>query len=193
MHFVPLFENQLTYNYDGTQSKGLYQIPVVLNDFRKIVEVDVGKLKTELNISLNNNLTYGEDLSIDISIKGDDNLNPEGAILISIGDDVYNITLKNGHANYAIDGLNPGTYNVKVSYNGSDNYFKSFYTSKVSVNKRSVYMNLTIPEFFIDESYYVNVNLVGEGSKSSAVLYINGVRKKILYLYQTASQDYVLK
>ncbi|WP_405291730.1 Ig-like domain repeat protein [Methanobrevibacter sp.] len=177
------FTNQLTYNYGETHVKGLYQIPVILNDFLKIVEIDVGKIKTELNISLNDNLTYGDDLIVDISINGEDNLNPEGIILISIGDNVYNITLENGHANYAIGGLNPGTYNVKVSYNGSDNYFKSFYTSKVSVNKRSVYMNLTIPEFFIDESYYVNVNLVGEGSKSSAVLYINGVRKKILYLY----------
>ena len=177
------FTNQLTYNYGETHVKGLYQIPVILNDFLKIVEIDVGKIKTELTISLNDNLTYGDDLIIDISIVGEDNLNPEGIILISIGDNVYNITLENGHANYVIGGLNPGTYNVKVSYNGSDNYFKSFYTSKVSVNKKDVYMNLTIPEFFIDESYYVNVNLVGEGSKSSAVLYINGVRKKILYLY----------
>ncbi len=177
------FTNQVSYTYDDTQTKGLYQIPVILSDFIKIVEVDVGKIKTDIAVSLNSNLSYMDDLNISINIRGEDNLNPDGIILISIGDKIYNITLENGHAYYTISDLNPGSYDIKVSYNGSENYFKSFYTSKVNVNKRDIYMNLTIPEFFIDESYYANVTLQVEGSKSSAVLYINGVKKKIIYLY----------
>ncbi len=177
------FTNQISYTYADTQTKGLYQIPIILSDFTKIVEVDVGKIRTDITVNLNNNLSYRDDLNIDVTVKGEDNLNPDGIILISIGDNVYNITLENGHAYYTISDLNPGSYNIKVSYNGSENYFKSFYTSKVNVNKRDIYMNLTIPEFFIDESYCANVTLQVEGSKSSAVLYIDGVRKKIIYLY----------
>lgn len=177
------FANQLTYTFSDTHVKGLYFVPVVLNDFSNIVEVDVGKIKTNINVNLNKNLSYMDDLIIDVNVEGEDNLNPDGVILIFISDNVYNITLKNGHANYTIHGLNPGSYNLEVSYNGSDNYFKSYYSSKVTVNKRSVYMNLTIPEFFIDQSCYLNVNLNPAGSKSTAVLYINGIRKKVIYLY----------
>lgn len=178
-----ILKNQLTCTFKDTQVKGLYSVPVVLCDFTQIVEVDVGKIKTNINVELNDNLTYMDDLNISINIKGDDNLNPDGVVLIFISENVYNITLKNGCANYQIHGLNPGSYELKVSYNGSYNYFKSYYTSKVTVNKRSVYMNLTVPEFFIDQSYYVNVNIGPEGSQSTALLYVDGVRKKIINLY----------
>ena len=174
---------QLTYTFSDTNVKGLNQIPVTLNDFTKIIEVDVGKLRTNINVAANDNLSYMDDLNIDIDVKGEDNLNPEGIILISIDDNQYRIPLENGHANYTVHGLIPGSYDLKISYNGSQNYFKSYYASKVTVNKRNVYMNLTIPEFLIDQSFYVNVNLKPEGSTSTAVLYVNGVRKKIIYLY----------
>ena len=178
-----ILKNQLTCTFKDTQVKGLYSVPVVLCDFTQIVEVDVGKIKTKINVDVNDNLTYMDDLNISVNIKGDDNLNPDGVVLIFISDNVYNITLKNGCANYQIHGLNPGSYELKVSYNGSYNYFKSYYTSKVTVNKRSVYMNLTVPEFFIDQSYYVNVNIGPEGSQSTALLYVDGVRRKIINLY----------
>ena len=177
------FDKELSYTFTDTYVKGLYRVPVVLYDFSKIVEVDVGKIKTDVHVDANDNISYGEDLNILITVKGADNLNPGGVVQIFIGENVYDIALKNGHANYQIHGLNPGSYDLKVSYNGSENYFKSYYTSKVTVSKRDIYMNLTIPEFFIDESYYVNVTLGPEGSKSSAILYIDGVRKKIINLY----------
>lgn len=178
-----ILKNQLTCTFKDTQVKGLYSVPVVLCDFIQILEVDVGKIKTNINVDVNDNLTYMDDLNISVNIKGEDNLNPNGVVLIFINDNVYNITLKNGCANYQIHGLNPGTYDLKISYNGSHNYFKSYYTSKVTVNKRSVYMNLTIPEFFIDQSYYVNVDIDPEGSQSTALLYVDGVRRKIINLY----------
>jgi hypothetical protein len=178
-----ILKNQAVYTFSDSQLKGLYSLKVLLSDFTQIVEVDVGKSKTDLDVNMNADLSYMDDLNITVNVKGEDNVNPEGVVWIFISDNVYNITLKNGCANYTIHGLNPGTYDVKVVYNGSDNYFKSYYTSKVTVNKRSVYMNLTVPEFFIDESYYVNVNLEPEGSKSTAALYVDGIRKKVLYLY----------
>lgn len=175
--------DQLFYTYSDTQVKGLYRIPVILNDFTKIVEVDVGKIKTNIMVDANNNLSYMDDLNININVKGDDNLNLDGMIILSIGDNQYNLSLENGCANYTICNLNPGNYELKISFNGTENYFKSYHTSKVTVNKRDTYMNLEIPEFFIDESFYVNVQLQPEGSKSTAVLYVDGIRKKMIYLY----------
>ena len=175
--------NQLIYTYTDTQTKGMHNVSVVFSDFVKIIEVDVGKIKTTIAVNANDNMSYMDDLNINVNVRGNDGLNPDGMVIISIDNKAYNIALENGHANYVIHGLNPGSYDLKVSYNGSENYFKSFHVSKVTVNKRSVFMNLTIPEFFIDESFYITVGLQPEGSKSQAILYIDGVKKKNIYLY----------
>lgn len=173
------FKNDLAYTYTDTEAKGLYSVNVTFYDFTKVVEVDVGKLKSYLMVKFNNNISYGDELKFDMDVVGDDT-----CIIISIDNVDYNVSLVNGHANYQINDLNPGTYDVKVKYNGSQNYFKSYYTSKLTINKRLVDINLTIPEIYFDQSAKATITIAPQGADSTATLTING-KRKIVYLYST--------
>lgn len=177
------FNNNLIYTFSDTNAKGLYSVTVGFYDFSKIAEVDVGKLKPVLNVDFDKNISYRDAVNFDIEVVGDDS-----SIIISIGDKDYNISLENGHAKYQINDLNPGTYDVKVTYNGSQNYFKSYYASKLTVNKRLVSINLTIPEVYFDQQGKATITISPEGSDATATLTING-KRKLIYLYSTKPVD----
>lgn len=179
-HTFDLVES-LTYTYSDTQNKGMHFVAVDYYNFTQIVEVDVGKTESRLNVNLNNTLTYLDDLVIAVKVLAPDDI-PEGIILIDIGDKTYNATLENGRVNYVIPEIKPGEYDVKITYNGSEEYFKSFYTSKVTVNKKKVDINLTIEDVYFDESALARITLSPAGSKSTAYLTVNG-KRKITYLY----------
>lgn len=173
------FGDDVTYTYTETDAKGLYRVNVTFYDFKKVVEVDVGKIKSIMSVEFNENITYMDDLKFEIEVVGDD-----APVFISIGERTYNISLVNGHANFNINNLTPGTYDVKVMYNGSGNYFKSYYTSKVTVSKHMVSINLTIPEVYFDQQGRATISISPEGSDSAATITFNG-KRKIIYLYSS--------
>lgn len=177
------FSKNLIYTYSKTQNKGLYNLTVDLYGFKQIVEVDVGKEKSDIGVTFSDNLSYLDDLAINVSVKSRNVLINEGSLIIGIAGMNYNIPVENGYANYTISGLNPGSYDLKVTYNGSSNYFKAFNTSKIIINKRLVHMSVDISDVFIDEKANAIVGLEPQGSQSQATLYIDGVKKKIVYLY----------
>lgn len=173
------FRDDLTYTYADTSSKGLYRVNVTFYDFTRIVDVDVGKMKSRMSVEFEKNITYMDDLKFEIEVVGDD-----APVFISIGERTYNITLVNGHGNFNINDLAPGTYDVMVMYNGSENYFRSYYASKVTVSKRMVSINLTIPEVYFDQQGRATISLSPEGSDSTATITFNG-KRKIIYLYSS--------
>ncbi len=173
------FKNSFKYTYTDTNAKGLFSVNVIFYDFSKIVEVDVGKIKSYLHVVFDNNISYMDELEFDIEFVGDDT-----SIIIIVGDNEYNLSPVNGHVNYRINGLNPGSYDVRVVYNGSQNYFKSYYTSKLTINKRLVDINLTIPEIYFDQKATATISISPAGSDSTAVITING-KRKLVYLYSS--------
>ena len=173
------FRDDITYTYADTSSKGLYRVNVTFYDFTRIVDVDVGKMKSIMSVEFEKNITYMDDLKFEIEVVGDD-----APVFISIGERTYNITLVNGHGNFNINDLAPGTYDVMVMYNGSENYFRSYYASKVTVSKRMVSINLTIPEVYFDQQGRATISISPEGSDSTATITFNG-KRKIIYLYSS--------
>ncbi|WP_458453735.1 Ig-like domain repeat protein [Methanobrevibacter sp.] len=173
------FRDDITYTYADTGAKGLYRVNVTFYDFSKIVEVDVGKMKSIMSVEFKKNITYMDDLKFEIEVVGDD-----APVFISIGERTYNISLVNGHGNHNINDLTPGTYDVMVMYNGSENYFRSYYTSKLTVSKRMVSINLTIPEVYFDQQGRATIAISPEGSDSTATITFNA-KRKIIYLYSS--------
>lgn len=175
-------KDSVTYTFKDTNTKGLKYVYISLGEFSHVVEVDVGKSPTELTLSLKNNLSYLEPLKIDVDVKAGGIV--DGVVILSIDSKIYTLALENGHANIEINDLNPGSYDVKVSYNGSENYFKSFANEKVNVNKKDISMSLEISEVFVEDSATATVTLNSISSQGQAAVYIDGVRSKIVYLYE---------
>ncbi len=173
------FRDDITYTYTDTAAKGLYRVNISFYDFSKIVEVDVGKLKSILHVEFENNISYMDELEFDIEVVGDD-----APVIISIGDRKYNVTIVNGHGSLKVNDLNPGSYDVVVMYNGSENYFKSFHKSTISVSKRMVNINLTVPEVYFDQQGKATISISPAGSDSTATITVNG-KRKIIYLYSS--------
>ena len=77
----------------------------------------------------------------------------------------------------------PGDYTMKVVYEGDENHFKSFFNKTVTIKKQSVDLSVHIPEIKIDQRGSAIVTLLPKGVQGQAIMYIDGVRKKIVYLY----------
>lgn len=174
---------ETSFIFNHSQVKSSWIVTASIGSFSQGVIVDVGKIYTDVNIASDNNITYGDDLNINIEVTSHDSSVVEGNVSVIINDNVYTVSLTNGKANITVSNLVPGKHIVKVRYNGNDDYFKAFNNETVNVEKQDVNMSLTIPEIYIDQKGRVIVTLLPKGVQGQAFLYINGVRKKIVYLY----------
>ncbi|AMD17241.1 hypothetical protein TL18_03910 [Methanobrevibacter sp. YE315] len=172
-----------SYKFSYTQNKGQYYMTITSGSFSKEVVIDVGKKATSLNVVSNNNIIFNETLKINISLAGEDNKIVNGAVLVEYDQQTYEINLTNGKANLEINNLKPGKYTLKVTYEGNDNYFKSFYNKKITIKKQTVDLYLSTPDVKIGENGVAIATLMPKGVQGQAILYINGERKKIVYLY----------
>ena len=172
-----------SYKFSETQNKGQYTMTVTLGSFSKVVVIDVGKKLTYLTVATNNNMLYNDTLRINITVTGEDKRAVGGYVSVVYDQKTYKLTLSKGKAYLEIDNLNPGKFSLDVSYVGNNNYFKEFYTKNIRVKKLPVQLYLTTPEVKIGENGVAVANLVTKGVQGQAILYINGERKKIVYLY----------
>ncbi len=170
-----------TFNY--TQDKGSYNVTASIFSFNQTAIVDVGKTWSHVAFSHNDNLTYLDDFVIDVEVKGADGGIPSGIVLLKLNDEVYTIDLVNGKGTCTISDLAPGNYNMNIVYDGNDDYFKAFNKTSFTVKKQDVDLAITIPEIKVSQKGQAIVSLAPKGVQGQAILYIDGVRKKIVYLY----------
>ena len=173
---------EFIFNY--TQNKGLYEVTADVCGFKQAVEVDVGKLVSNLTFNFTDNIEYLDTLKINVSVSGNGIVTPAGKVLVKLNNKEYSINLANGEGYLEIADLNPNRYNMTFTYCGSDEYFKSFANATVTIKKQPVELNLTIPSIKIDEKVTkATVTLNTKGAQGQAVLYLNGVKKQNVYLY----------
>lgn len=178
-----LIDGQSSFIFDHSQSKGSFTVNASVNGFSQEVIVDVGKAISTLTVKNNENITFQDALKIRITVKGEDSITPVGTVSVYIGDNVYRLNLTNGKVNTEIEDLIPGNYTLKVVYEGDENHFKSFFNKTVTIQKQSVDLSVVIPEIKIDKKGSAIVSLLPKGVQGQAIMYIDGVRKKIVYLY----------
>lgn len=178
-----LIDGQCIFNFNYSQNKGLYVVEAQMGEFEKEVLVDVGKIPSNLKISVTDNVTYIDNIILTVEVTGNDGNTPTGNVSVMVGKIVFIINLTDGKGLLNISNLDPDEYNFKIVYEGSDDYFKAFEYANVTVNKAPTDLMVYFPDLMVDQKGSVTVYLGPSGVQGQAYLYINGVRKKVLYLY----------
>lgn len=172
---------EFIFNY--TQNKGSYEVLAILGSFNQTALVDVGKTLSYLTFTLKDNITYLDDLIIDVEVTGADNGIPTGSVLLKIDGEVYSVDLINGTGQFIISDLTPKKYDLDIIYEGSESYFKAFNKTTATIQKQDVNLSLNIPEIKVGQKGSIIVTLFPKGVQGQAILYVDGTRKKIVYLY----------
>lgn len=180
---TPLTDGEAVFKFNTSQLKGYYNVTATIGEFEKTVLVDVGKLVSNINVIVTDNVTYTDDIHLNVEVTGADGKIPTGVASLTIDKTVYIINLTNGKGSLNLSKLNPNNYNFKIAYEGNENYFKAFKNVNVTVNKAPTSLKVYFPDIKIDQKAMVTINLGPSGVQGQAYLLINGVRKKILYLY----------
>ena len=178
-----LANGQADFIFNYTQNKGSYDVIASLGSFSQSVLVDVGKVETYVKFNVSDNITYLDDLLVDVEVAGKDNNIPTGFVLLKINGETYSVDLVNGKGRYSISDLTPNKYDLEIVYDGNENYFKAFNRTNVVVNKQDVDLAIYLPEIKVSQSGKAIVELAPKGVQGQAILYVDGVRKKIVYLY----------
>ncbi|WP_406534741.1 Ig-like domain repeat protein [Methanobrevibacter sp.] len=169
--------------FDHSQNKGQYTVTANIGKFTQEATVDVGKILTQLDVESNNNIVYNETLKVNITVKDVNNHTVTGRVSVKYGKDTYNLDLINGKANLEINDLKPGNYTLKVTYDGNENYFKSFYNKTITIEKQSVNLSLNVSEVKIGQAGEAIVTVHTKGVQGQARLYVDGELIKNIYLY----------
>ncbi len=169
--------------FDYAQNKGAYDVIASLESFNLTSIVDVGKKLSYVKFKANENITYLDDLVVNVEVVGSDSSHLKGTVTLKIGGESYAIDLTDGKGGLRISGLVPGQYDLDIAYEGNDDYFKAFNKTSVTVEKQDVFLNVSIPEIKVGEKGYAIVTLGPDGVQGQAVVYVDGVKKKIVYLY----------
>ncbi|WP_407376425.1 Ig-like domain repeat protein [Methanobrevibacter sp.] len=172
---------EFMFNY--TQNKGGYDVVASLGSFNQSVIVDVGKVLTYVTYTVIDNITYLDDLNVDVEVYANGKLIGDGKVLLKIADETYTLDLVNGRGSIAIPDLTPQKYDVDIIYEGDDDHFKAFNRTSVTIQKQDVDISLRIPEIKVGQKGSAVVTLGPKGVQGQAILYVDGVRKKIVYLY----------
>ena len=179
----PLINGTTVLDYNYTSQKGQYKVYANLGGHTEEIILDVGKETSKIDVDFNNNIIYGEDAIFKIKVSGNYTHIPTGNVTVIINDKKYSINLTNGLANLTVTNLTPGTYSIKIVYEGDSDYAKVFYYCNYTVNKHPTTLNITAPEVKIGQNGELIINLEPKGSQTQGYLYINGELKQIIYIY----------
>ncbi|MDO5849089.1 MAG: Ig-like domain-containing protein, partial [Methanobrevibacter sp.] len=125
--------------------------------------VTVNRASSQISIACDN-VTYGNNVSVDVSAVGNGKgLN--GTATVTIGGEDYDVEVVNGSGSLEVPEVLPaGTYDISVSftektgnYNGSEN------TSSVTVNRASSQMTVTMDNITAKDNISGEVSLIGNG------------------------------
>ena len=141
---IPLNDGFAIFNFDYTQNKGSYEVTARIGNFTQKVLVDVGKIITNLDYNVTDNILYTEDLVLNVSVTTNDGKTAKGIVSVIIDGVTYVINLTDAKGTLTIPNLAPKTYNLKIVYEGNDDYFKSFKYANVTVKKAPTQLNISV-------------------------------------------------
>ena len=178
-----LINGKTNFEFNYTQNKGAYEIIASMGSFNQTALVDVGKVLTYVKYEVNENITYMDDLTVNVEVISADGSVPTGVVLLKIAGETYTVELVDGKGSYSISDLTPQDYTLNMIYEGSENHFKAFNQTSINIKKLDVDLAINVPEIKVGQKGQAIVTLFTKGVQGQAVLYVDGVRKKIVYLY----------
>ena len=172
-----------TFTFTDTKNRGLYEVNVTVNSFTQTSLVDVGKIRSHVNLNVNNEIYPHEVLVVDISLFDENSNAINGNVTITLNNQRRVVSLENGCVKTLFSKLVPGDYLLTVTYDGNEIYAKAFNQTDVVVKKYSVDMSIDdIGEVKVAQDFTVNVRLMTPDCEGAANLYINGEFKQKIYL-----------
>ena len=178
-----LINGRADFKFDYAQNRGLYDVTATMESFSQSVLVDVGKVFTYVSFNVNDNITYMEDLNVSVEVTSADNSIPQGTVLLKIGDETYTVDLVDGKGKCTISSLNPQKYTLDIVYDGSESHFKAFNSTEVNIKKLDVDLKLNISEIKVSQTGQAIATLGPKGVQGQAIMFVDGKRTKIVYLY----------
>ena len=131
------------------------------------VNVSVGKTDVILTISTED-ITYGENATITATMSTD------GTVTVNINNQNIDLEITNGTGQITIPNLNAGTYNIKATFEGNDQYKATNATTTLTVAKTQSQITIQpIPETTQGENINIIINVQNDAT-GTITLTVNG-------------------
>ena len=168
--------------FNKTSVKASYDVPLIIGGFKTSYLIEVGKNYSYMDVNTND-IPYGDTLQILVNVSSD-NLIPTGNVTIFLGKNKYNLNLINGIATLKVDKLVPSTYDLKVVYEGNDDYFKNYYYGNVTVFKQKTHISIDLEDIMVGQKGVAHISIEPNTLVNAlGYIYIDGVKRNI-YFYQ---------
>ena len=120
--------------------------------------VNVIKANPNLNVFIKD-VNYGENLTIYATLKGVNNINLTGNVIVTINNKNYSVVVINGKGNVSADKLPVGLYNFSATWAGNDNYNGTDISGGFKVNKIDPALVVDVKDIKVGENATISVNL----------------------------------
>ncbi len=120
--------------------------------------VNVIKANPNLNVFIKD-VNYGENLTIYATLKGVNNTNLTGNVIVTINNKNYSVVVINGKGNVSADKLPVGLYNFSATWAGNDNYNGTDISGSFKVNKIDPALVVDVKDIKVGENATISVNL----------------------------------
>lgn len=120
--------------------------------------VNVIKANPNLNVFIKD-VNYGENLTIYATLKGVNNTNLTGNVIVTINNKNYSVVVINGKGNVSADKLPVGLYNFSATWAGNDNYNGTDISGGFKVNKIDPALAVDVKDIKVGENATISVNL----------------------------------
>ena len=120
--------------------------------------VNVIKANPNLNVFIKD-VNYGENLTIYATLKGVNNTNLTGNVIVTINNKNYSVVVINGKGNVSADKLPVGLYNFSATWAGNDNYNETDISGGFKVNKIDPALVVDVKDIKVGENATISVNL----------------------------------
>ena len=120
--------------------------------------VNVIKANPNLNVFIKD-VNYGENLTIYATLKGVNNTNLTGNVIVTINNKNYSVVVINGKGNVSADKLPAGLYNFSATWAGNDNYNGTNISGGFKINKIDSTIAINVEDIKVGENATIIVNL----------------------------------
>ena len=134
--------------------------------------VNVIKANPNLNVFIKD-VNYGENLTIYATLKGVNNTNLTGNVIVTINNKNYSVVVINGKGNVFADKLPVGLYNFSATWAGNDNYNETDISGGFKVNKIDPALVVDVKDIKVGENATISVNLDSDATGNVTIMLDN--------------------
>ena len=134
--------------------------------------VNVIKANPNLNVFIKD-VNYGENLTIYATLKGVNNTNLTGNVIVTINNKNYSVVVINGKGNVSADKLPVGLYNFSATWAGNDNYNETDISGGFKVNKIDPALVVDVKDIKVGENATISVNLDSDATGNVTIMLDN--------------------